>query len=185
MKIGYCRVSTIHQNSSRQEESLNSLGVERLFIDKCSGKNTERPALKEMLNFARKGDTIIVSEISRIARNTKDLLQIIEILSQKEVEFVSQKEAIDTSTPTGKFILTIFGAISELEREYILSRQAEGIAIAKANGVYKGRKRKKCPDFEKLYNQVQHKAITATQAWTILGISKSSWYKRVREKQRG
>lgn len=185
MKIGYCRVSTIHQNSSRQEESLNSLGVERLFIDKCSGKNTERPALKEMLNFARKGDTIIVSEISRIARNTKDLLQIIEILSQKEVEFVSQKEAIDTSTPTGKFILTIFGAISELEREYILSRQAEGIAIAKANGVYKGRKPKACPNFEKLYSQVQRKEMTATQAWTILGISKSSWYKRVREKQRG
>ena len=183
MRIGYCSVSTIHQNSSRQEEALISLGVERLFIDKCSGKDTERPALKEMLNFARKGDTIIVSEISRIARNTKDLLQIIEILSQKEVEFVSQKEAIDTSTPTGKFILTIFGAISELEREYILSRQAEGIAIAKANGVYKGRKRKECPDFEKLYSQVQRKAISATQAWTILGISKSSWYKRVREKQ--
>ncbi len=184
MKIGYCRVSTPHQNSARQETLLKSLDVDRVFIDRCSGKNADRVALKEMLNFARKGDTIIVSEISRIARNTKDLLQIIEILSQKEVEFVSQKEAIDTSTPTGKFILTIFGAISELEREYILSRQAEGIAIAKANGVYKGRKPKECPDFEKLYAQVQRKAITATQAWTILGISKSSWYKRVREKQR-
>ena len=185
MRIGYCRVSTAHQNTARQENLLESLNVERIFLDKCSGKNTERPALKEMLNFARAGDTIIVSEISRIARNTKDLLQIIEILSQKEVEFVSQKEAIDTSTPTGKFILTIFGAISELERSYILSRQAEGIAIAKANGVYKGRKPKACPDFEKLYSQVQRKEMTATQAWTILGISKSSWYKRVREKQRG
>ena len=93
-----------------------------------------------MLAYVRKGDTVIVSEISRFARNTKDLLELIEILTQKEVEFISQKEAIDTTTPTGKFMLTIFGAVSELERSYILSRQAEGIAIAKTLGKYKGRK---------------------------------------------
>ena len=101
---------------------MQELGVDEVFIDKLSGKNTDRPQLKKMLTYVRKGDTVIVSEISRFARNTKDLLELIDTLTQKEVEFVSQKEAIDTSTPTGKFMLTVFGAVSELERSYILSR---------------------------------------------------------------
>lgn len=97
--------------------------------------------------------------------------------------FVSQKENIDTSTPTGKFILTVFGAIAELKREYILQRQAEGISIAKANGIYKGRKPIECSDFDKIYEQVQSGVISATRGWELLGISKSSWYRRVREKR--
>ena len=119
--------------------------MDEVFIKKVSGKNTDRPELKKMLSFVRKGDTVIVFEISRFARKTKDLLELIDILTQKEVEFISQKEAIDTSTPTGKFMLTIFGAVSELERSYILSRQAEGIVVAKSQGKYKGRKPKELP----------------------------------------
>lgn len=184
MKLGYIRCSSEKQNIARQEVLMQELGADEVFIDKMSGKSSDRPQLKKMLSFARKGDTIIVSEISRFARNTKDLLELVELLSQKDVAFISQKEAIDTTTPAGRFILTIFGAIAELERDYILQRQAEGIAIAKANGVYKGRKPIDCPDFDKVYEQVQSGVITATRGWELLDISKSSWYRRVREKQR-
>ena len=96
--------------------------VERVFVDRASGKNLERPQLKEMLGFVRKGDIVIVESISRLARNTKDLLTIIDELNKKEVQFISLKENIDTNTASGKFMLTVFGAISELERSYILQR---------------------------------------------------------------
>ena len=184
MRVGYCRVSTAEQNTARQEVLLESLAVERLFLDKCSGKNIDRTALKEMLAFVREGDVVVVESISRLARNTKDLLGLIDTFAEQNVGFVSQKENIDTTTPTGKFILTVFGAIAELEREYILQRQAEGIAIAKANGVYTGRKAKECKDFDRIYADVCSGVITATRGWELLGISKSSWYRRVREKQR-
>ena len=131
MKIGYIRVSTQEQNTVRQEVLMETLGVEQIYIDKMSGKNSERPRLKEMMSYVRRGDTVIVESISRFARNTRDLLELVEQLAAKGVEFVSQKEAIDTATPTGKFMLTVFGAVAELEREYILQRQREGIEIAK------------------------------------------------------
>ena len=131
MNIGYVRVSTTDQNTARQEVLMQELGVEKVFIDRMSGKNTDRPELQQMLVFARSGDTIIVESISRFARNTRDLLELVEQLTAKGIEFVSKKEAIDTSTPTGKFMLTVFGAVAELERGYLLQRQKEGIAIAK------------------------------------------------------
>ena len=183
MRVGYCRVSTAEQNTARQEVLLESLAVDRVFLDKCSGKNTDRPALKEMLAFVREGDVVVVESISRLARNTKDLLGLIDTFSEQNVGFVSQKENIDTTTPTGKFILTVFGAIAELERDYILQRQAEGIAIAKANGVYKGRKPIDC-DFDTVYRQVELGKISATEAFRQLNVSKSTYYRRVRERQR-
>ena len=91
---------------------MAELGVEKVFIDRISGKNTDRPELKEMMGFVRNGDTVIVESISRFARNTKDLLELVELLTAKGVEFVSRKEAIDTTTPTGKFMLTVFGAVA-------------------------------------------------------------------------
>ena len=138
MRVGYIRTSTAEQNSIRQEVLMNELGVERVYIDRMSGKNTNRPELKRMMEFVREGDTIIVESISRFARNTRDLLDLVEQLTEKNVDFVSQKETIDTTTPAGKFMLTVFGAVAELERYYILQRQAEGIAEAKKRGVYKG-----------------------------------------------
>ena len=108
MHIGYVRVSTEEQNPARQQELLRELGVDEIFLDRASGKNTDRPELKRMLAYVRKGDTVIVESISRFARNTRDLLELIEQLTAKEVEFVSKKEAIDTTTPTGKFMLTVF-----------------------------------------------------------------------------
>ena len=121
MKLYYCRVSTTEQREDRQIKQAELLGIEKenIFIDKQSGKDTKRKELQRMIEFSRKGDTIYVESISRLARNTRDLLEIVEILKNKEVEFVSQKENIDTTTPQGRFMLTIFGAMAEIEREYI------------------------------------------------------------------
>ena len=178
LKIGYIRVSTQEQNTLRQEVLMEQLGAEQVYIDKVSGKNTNRPELHAMLDFVRKGDVVVVESISRFARNTKDLLELVEQLTSKGVEFVSQKEAIDTTTPTGKFMLTIFGAVAELEREYILQRQREGIAIAKNRGAYKGRKPIHHPGFESIINKWKSGELTAVQAMEQLGMSKSTFYRK-------
>lgn len=180
MKIGYVRVSTVEQNTVRQEVLMQSLGVEELYIDRASGKSTQRPELQKMLDYVRRGDTVIVESISRFARNTRDLLELVERLTEKGVEFVSQKEAIDTSTPTGKFMLTVFGAVAELEREYILQRQREGIEIAKAQGKYTGRKPITHPDFERVTAQWRRGEITAVEAMKRLNMKPSTFYRKVR-----
>lgn len=180
MKIGYVRVSTEEQNTARQEIMLRELGVDELFVDRASGKNADRPELNRMMNFVRRGDTVIVESISRFARNTRDLLDLVEQLTAKQVEFVSRKEAIDTTTPTGKFMLTVFAAVAELEREYILQRQREGIAIAKLQGKYRGRPPKVYPDFERIAARWQKGEIIAVQAMKQLGMSKTRFYERVK-----
>ena len=181
MKIGYIRVSTREQNIARQEVLMEELGVEEVFIDKQSGKDVNRPELQKMMEYVRKGDVVIVESISRFARNTRDLLDLIDRLQQKEVEFVSKKESIDTTTPTGKFMLTIFGAVSELEREYTLQRQREGIEIAKAQGKYKGRKATPLPaNFEKVVQQWRNGEITARKAMKLLNMSSSTFYRKIR-----
>ena len=179
MRIGYVRVSTKEQNTARQEELMKSLGVDKIYIDKMSGKDTDRPALQEMMNFVHEADAVIVESISRFARNTKDLLELTEQLKNKQVQFVSEKENIDTNTPAGKFMLTIFGAVAELEREYIRQRQKEGIEIAKEEGKYKGRRPKKLNDFDEIYAQWKSGKITATSACKQLGISRSTFYRKV------
>jgi len=182
VKIGYIRVSSLDQNTVRQEVIMRDLGVEEIYIERLSGKDTNRPELQKMLAFARTGDTVIVESISRFARNTKDLLNLIDLLTEKGVDFVSKKENIDTTTPTGKFMLTVFGAVAELEREYILQRQKEGIAIAKAEGKYKGRKRIEPNQFDVVYNRWRKKEITAVEAMRILNMKRSTFYRRVNEK---
>jgi DNA invertase Pin-like site-specific DNA recombinase len=159
---------------------MEKLGVDEVYIDKMSGKNTNRPELKNLMGFARKGDIVIVESISRFARNTKDLLELIEQLKQKEVGFISQKENIDTKTPTGKFMLTIFGAVAELEREYILQRQREGIAIAKTQGKYHGRQPKEYAGFDDICKKVEAGEIKAIMTMKILGIKKSTFYRRIK-----
>lgn len=185
MKLFYARVSTEQQNEERQIRTALDLGIERenIYIDKQSGKNADREQLKELLKFARKGDIIYCDSISRIARNTKDLLCIIEELNKKQVEFVSVKENIDTSTPQGKFILTIFGALAELERECILQNQSIGIQIAKEQGKYKGRKPKDInkDDFIKMCNSWRNGEITAVSIQRKFNISAQTFYRWVKE----
>ena len=183
MKIGYIRVSTEEQNTARQEVLLRELGVDEVFIEKASGKNADRPELTRMMEYVRRGDTVIVESISRFARNTRDLLDLVERLTEKHVEFVSRKEAIDTTTPTGKFMLTVFAAVAELEREYILQRQREGIAIAKEQGKYTGRKPMPLPDnFERVVARWRAGEITATEAMRQTGLKSNTFYRRCSNK---
>ena len=155
---------------------MQELHIEKMFIDKISGKNTDRPKLKEMINFVRNGDTVIVESISRFARNTRDLLELVDQLVAKNVQFFSMKEKIDTSTPSGKFMLTVFGAVSQLERDYILQRQKEGIAVAKARGKYKGRKRKYNSSFDNIFEKWERKEISAVKA---MKIGTFSWHSTI------
>ena len=180
MKVGYIRVSTKEQNTERQERSIEA---DKYFIEKISGKNAERQELKNMLSYVRENDIVIVESISRLARNTKDLLNIIEKLNNKNVSFVSQKENIDTRTPQGKFMLTVFGALAELERECTLERQREGILIAKECGKYKG-KPKMDIDKEKFIEvcgKWRNGKITATEGMRILNVKPNTFYRRVKE----
>ena len=168
----------------RQEVLMDSLQVDEIYIDRTSGKNTNRPELMKMMDYVRRGDVVIVESISRFARNTKDLLELIEKLTAKGVEFISKKEAIDTTTPTGKFMLTIFGAVAELEREYILQRQKEGIAIAKEQGKYTGRKPTERPNMDKVISKWRAGDISAVQAMKELKVSKTTFYRLVKKTQR-
>lgn len=184
MKIGYVRVSTVEQNTARQEALMEQLGVERVYIEKASGKSSkkeDRPVLEEMMNFIREGDILVVESISRFARSTIDLLNLVERLESKGVEFISQKENIDTSTPQGKFMLTVFAALAQLEREQTRQRQAEGIAIAKAQGKYKGRKpiEVDTEEFDKTYRKVLDGEITNNYAMKKMGLKRNTYYKFV------
>ena len=185
MKLGYIRVSTVEQNEERQTRALIEKGVskENLYIDKQSGKNADREQLKALLAYCRKDDTVITESISRIARNTKDLLTIVEQLTNKGVDFVSLKECIDTSTPQGKFMLTVFGAMAELERESILERQREGIAIAKEQGLYQGRQKMKVDRerLEAVVREWREDKITAVEAMKRLEMKPNTFYRRVKE----
>ena len=183
LKVGYVRVSTIGQNTARQEVLMQELGVERVFIDRQSGKDTSRPELQRLLEFVREGDVVVVESISRFARCTKDLLELIEQLNAKGVEFISKKESLDTSTPSGRFVLTIFGAVAQLEREYLLQRQKEGIAIAKQEGKYKGRKPLERPGQETVIASWRNGEITAVEAMHKLQMSKTTFYRRVQNQK--
>lgn len=182
IKIGYCRISHKTQNESRQIKALEEQNVEKIFLDKLSGKDKNRPQLQEMLSFIREGDVLIIESISRLARNTKDFLEIVNDLTDRGIEVVSLKENIDTSTPQGKFICTIFGALYELERDSIKQRQLEGIAIAKEKGVAFGRPAIQIDDnFMREYKRWKEGKQTAVATYKKLDISRTSFYRKVKQ----
>lgn len=182
-KILYVRVSTQEQNTARQEALKDTYKVDKVFIDKVSGKDTNRAELKAMLNYVREGDTVIVESYSRASRSTKDLLNLVEELNNKKVKFISIKENIDTSTPAGKLMLTFFAGLYEFERECMLQRQREGIAIAKQEGKYRGRKEIEVDkkDFIRAYSLWKSGEITAVKAMKMLSLKRGTFYKKVKE----
>jgi len=182
-RIGYVRVSTREQNTARQEVLMEKLDVGRIFIDKVSGKDTKRPELQKMLDYIREGDTLIVESFSRLARSTRDLLEIVDKLEKKGVGFTSQKEAIDTSTPTGRFFLTVIAGLSELERAVLLERQREGIECAKAEGKYRGgiKKYTDWEKFGKLYKKWKKDEFTAVEFQKRMNMTAPTFYRRVKE----
>lgn len=182
MKIFYARCSTVEQNEARQIAFAKEIGAEKIFLDKTSGATTQRPALKEMLDFVREGDAVYVMEIARLGRSAKDLLNIIDALAAKNVRVVSSKENLDTNTPQGKFMLTVFSAMSELERDTIRQRQLEGIALAKEQKKYRGRVPIAIDEatFRKECMKWRAGEQTAVQTFKKLGLKKNTFYKAVK-----
>ena len=185
MKVAYIRVSTVEQNEARQMEAMKGFGIDKYFIEKKSGKNTtDRPQLQAMLNFVREGDTVYIHSLDRLARSTQDLLNIVEQLQAKGVELHSDKEAIDSNTPTGKLMLTMIAAINQFERENLLERQREGIAIAKEQGKYKGRKQVKPEAWEEAYAKYKAREIKSiSELAKVLDISRPTVYKLIEQEE--
>lgn len=184
MKVAYIRVSSQDQNEARQLEALKQYDIEKWYTEKVSGKDTNRPQLQQMLDFVREGDTVYIMDFSRLARNTKDLLSIVEQLQSKGVHLVSHKEALDTTTPTGKLMLTMIGAIAEFEREMILERQREGIAEAKKRGAYMGRQHVKIDEeqFTKAYDRYMRREINKVQFAQEMNLSRPTLDRILKER---
>lgn len=180
MNIAYVRVSTVEQNEARQVEALKKHNIDKWFTEKVSAKDTNRTQLKAMLDYARDGDVVYIHDFSRLARSTKDLLDIVEYLGSKGVYLVSNKENLNTSTPTGKLMLTMIGAINEFERANLLERQREGIAIAKSEGKYKGRKAIDVPDFEAHYQRYMSREINKSDLAKELNITRPTLDKLIK-----
>lgn len=184
MKVAYVRVSTVEQNEARQLEALRKYDIEKWYTEKVSAKDANRPQLQAMLDYVREGDTVYIHDFSRLARSTKDLLEIVELLEAKGVALVSNKENIDSSTPSGKLMLTMIGAINEFERENLLERQREGIAEAVKKGKYKGGQVKKINEqhFAELFDKYNSRQINKVEMAKELGVSRPTLDKLLKEK---
>ena len=178
--IGYIRVSTV--NEDQQLAGLKRYGIDKLFVDKVSGKNSDRPALQALIDCVREGDTVFIHDFSVIARNTKDLLEKVECLEKKGVSLVSNKENLDTRTPTGRHLLTMIAAIAEFERTNLLERQREGIAVAKSKGVYKGRRPITIDkeQFEEQYKKYKCRELSKTTWAKNLNVSRPTLDKLIK-----
>lgn len=174
MKVAYVRVSTIEQHEQRQIAALEGYGIEKWFIEKVSGKNAKREQLQAMLEFVRDGDTVYIHDLSRLARSLKDLLDITQKLTDKNVALVSNKESLDTSTATGRLMLNMIAAINQFELENLHERQREGIEEAKKRGAYKGRKKKVIPQdiWEANYQKYMSRELNKSQFAKALGVSR-------------
>lgn len=181
MIVGYVRVSTVEQHEDRQLVTMEKYQVEKIFQEKVSAKDKNREELQRMLEFVREGDTVVIHDFSRLARSTKDLLEIVEYLNGKNVNIISAKENLDSSTATGKLMLTMIGAINEFERANNLERQREGIAIAKAKGKYKGRKEVKIDNFAYHYQRYINRQVSKLQLAKELNISRPTLDKLIKE----
>ena len=181
--IAYIRVSTKEQNIGRQHEDFTAKGIvlNKVFEEKLSGKNTDRPQLQAMLAYLREGDTLYVESFSRFARSARDFLNIVNTLNEKGVSFVSLKENIDTTTPNGKFMLTVFAGLYELERDNILERQREGIDLALKEGRPYGRPSATLSaTFSKNYQLWKQGELKAVDFMKRENIPKSTFYKLVK-----
>ena len=174
MKVAYVRVSSKEQNEQRQIEALEKHGIEKWFVEKISGRTNERPELNKMFEFVREGDEIFIMDLSRISRSLKGLIEIVETLQEKKVSLHSEKESIDTSTATGRMMVSMFGVINQFYIDNQREAQLEGIAIAKERGVYTGRKPKKIAKdtWEESYNTYNAREISKAKFAEKIGVSR-------------
>jgi len=184
MKLGYARVSTKEQNLDRQIDSLKKFGCEKIWKEKISGKTKNRPELEKMIEYAREGDIVVVNSLSRLARSVRDLLAIVDQLTEKEVGLVSLKEEwLDTTTAHGKLLLTIFGGLAEFERELISERTRDGLKSARARGRLGGRPNISQEKIERALMLYDMKTISIKDICSMAGISKSTLYKYIKRRQ--
>ncbi|MBU5679607.1 recombinase family protein [Blautia sp. MSJ-9] len=179
--IAYVRVSALDQNEARQREALQGYNIDRWFVEKASGKDVKRPKLQEMLEYIREDDVVYVEEFSRLGRSTEDLLFIVRQIESTGAKFMSIKEKFDTNSPAGKLQMTMMAAIAEFERAMILERQREGIAIAKREGKYTGRKAISIPNIGEYYDRYMCRKGTKISIAAELGISRTTLDKLFRE----
>ncbi|MDR4191009.1 recombinase family protein [Bacillus pseudomycoides] len=182
MKFGYMRVSTIEQNLDRQEQQLKEAGCERIFFEKVTGTKRNRPELNHMLEFLRQGDTVVVTDLTRLSRSTKDLIEIAELISHKGANLKSLKEAwLDTTTAHGKMLFTVFAGIAQFERDLTSERTKEGIMAAKKRGKYPGRPK---TDEEKVNYALYliEQGTNRTDAAEKAGISRMTLYRKIQQK---
>lgn len=186
MNYAYIRVSTKEQNEARQLKTLEKYRIDEIFSEKISGADMDRPKLQEMLRKLKSGDTVYISDFSRLARSTYDLLTMIKAFEVKGINLVSDKEKLDMSTPQGKLILTILAAVNEFERSMMLERQAEGIEIAKAKGKFKNCGRKKAEvdeeEFSKDLTLLATGELTKIELAKKMNVSRPTLDKIIKEK---
>lgn len=175
---GYARVSTVGQSYEDQVKDLNAFGCERIFSDKASGKNTNRPGFEEMSKTLLPGDTVIICKLDRLGRNLQDLIEIIDGYGKQGIGFkVLDNPNIDTTTPQGKLIFNLFASFAEYERELILERTAKGRAAAKANGKTGGRKKQISEKKIQSINTLIDGGLEVGEACKQLSISRASYYR--------
>lgn len=180
MKIGYARVSTEEQSLDRQTDALKASGVEKLYCEKITGMKADRPKLNELLSHLRSGDVVVVSDLTRLSRSTKDLFSIVDRIQMAGADIKSLKESwIDTTTPQGKLLFTIFAGISQFERDLISQRTREGIAAAAARGRHGGRPSKRNPKANTALKMYDSQKYTIPEICSATGLSKSTLYRYV------
>jgi DNA invertase Pin-like site-specific DNA recombinase len=185
-RVGYIRCSHIDQNEARQLSAFEPLSLYRIYIEKASAKSTDRPILKQLLDYVRDGDCVYIKDFSRLARNVKDLLEITEDLNNRGVTLISLQENLDLGTATGQLLLKLLGSVYEFERAILLERQREGIAIAKREGKFKGRKEIERPaDWDEVYGLYKTRELTAKEAMKRLNLKRTTFYKFVNGPKQG
>ena len=178
MNIGYARVSTQDQNLDLQNDALKAAGCDKIYTDKMSGAKTNRPGLEEILGFIRKGDTLVVWKLDRLGRSLKHLIQVLNQLDERGVYFKSIQESLDTSTPGGKLIFHVFGALAEFERDIIRERTMAGLAAARARGRKGGRPRKLSKKQVEMAKKLMNDpTISIGEICRTMGVSKATLYR--------
>lgn len=183
MIIGYARVSTNDQNLDRQFDQLTKYGCERIFMEKVSGSKRERPELERMIDMLRKGDTVVMTELTRLSRSVKDLFDIVETIHSKHADIKSLKEPwLDTTTPQGKLLFTIFAGISQFDRDIIRQRTMEGLSSARARGRKGGRPKAALQKMELALKMYDSKDYSISEIEHATGISKSTLYRYLKKR---
>lgn len=183
MKFGYARVSTDDQELARQIDALNNYGVDKIYKEKITGTKASRPELDKLKNALREGDSVIIESLSRLGRSTKDLLALLEEWDNQGVKLVSLKENIDTTTPTGKLLVTVLSAISQFERDITVQRTNEGLQAARQRGRKGGRPKANAENVRKAVDYYNRQTMSVKEITAICGISQATLYRALKEAQ--